>query len=344
MDPYENYEPPLRPEQDPQPADPLQPDTRPQRAVRSAAPQPAPARREAAPITSRDVVGHAALESTHAALQPPRRKRGCLSSRLLIFIIVALAAYFLTPLPNNLLIMGIDRTPDGSDIGRSDTMILVSTRPLEGRIEMLSIPRDLWVPIPGYGENRINAAHAFGEGAGVGGGPRLALETIRSSFRINVNHYLRIRLAGFPAVVDALGGVSITLDVPTAGLPAGTHHLDGTQALAFVRDRSGDDFFRMAHGQLFIVAVGKKMLNPLEWLHIPGALVALSDAVDTNLPMWLWPRYGFVFLRAIVFDSMHAVTLPREAVTPWVTSNGAQVLLPNWNLILPLLQEMFGIF
>lgn len=331
LDPYENYEPPPRDEPELPVLEPTQPH----------------APRSAAPITSRELAGAPPADRLRPAAgrppQAPNRRRGG-ALRALLLVVVALAAYLLTPLPNNLLILGIDRTPDGTDIGRSDTMILVSARPLAGRLEMLSIPRDLWVPIPGYGENRINAAHAFGEGAAAGGGPRLALDTLRANLGVNVSHYLRIRLAGFPAVVDALGGVNITLEAPAAGYPAGTHHLDGTQALAFVRDRSGDDFFRMAHGQIFVVAMGKKMLNPLEWLRIPGALIALNQAVDTNMPLWLWPRVGFVFLRAIVFDGLHAVTLPREAVTPWVTTGGAYVLLPNWDLILPVVREMFGLF
>jgi LCP family protein required for cell wall assembly len=310
MDPYETYEPPLRSPEVTQ------------------------------PITSRQLSGDT------RPLLPQRKPRrisgGC--ARAVIFAFIALAAYFFTPLPNNLLILGIDRTPEGTDLGRSDTIILVSARPLAGRMEMLSIPRDLWVPIPGYYESRINAAHAFGEGAAPGGGPQLALQTVRENFDVNVNRYLRIRLAGFADVIDALGGVDITLDAPASGYPAGTHHLDGTQALAFVRDRTGDDFFRMAHGQLFIVSMGKKMLNPLTWFRIPGALIALNRAVDTNLPFWLWPRVGFVFMRAILFDGFDTRTLPREAVTPWLTVEGAQVLLPNWDLIRPLVREMFGLF
>jgi LCP family protein required for cell wall assembly len=307
MDPYESYEPPLQVTQ---------------------------------PITSRELAGRTQV------MQPERKRRrisgGCV--RVLLLVAVVFGAYLFTPLRNNVLILGIDRTPDGSDVGRSDTMILLSANPLAGRIDMLSIPRDLWVPIPGYYESRINAAHAFGEASDTGSGPFVALQTVREDFDINVSHYIRIRLTGFADVIDALGGVDITLDSPQFIYPAGTHHLDGTQALAFVRDRTGDDFFRMVHGQTFIVAMGKKLLNPLTWLRIPGALIALNRAVDTNLPFWIWPRFAFVFTRAILFNGLDARSLPREMVTPWVTAEGAQVLLPNWDLILPYTRDMFGLF
>ncbi len=300
-----------------------------------------PKPQEKRPITSRELGG-----DTVPSLPRRKRGRGCSPgcARFLILAAVILAVYFFSPLRTNLLVLGIDRTPEGTDLGRSDTIILMSARPLTGQIDMLSIPRDLWVPIAGYGENRINAAHAFGESAQPGSGPRLALQTVTENFGVNVNYYLRIRLAGFADVIDALGGVEITLEQQAGSYPAGTYQLNGEQALAFVRDRTGDDFFRMAHGQLFIVAMSKKLINPLSWLRIPGALIALPNAVDTNLPIWLWPRFAFVFVRAILFDGFNARALPREAVIPWVTNGGAQVLLPNWDLILPFVREMFGLF
>jgi hypothetical protein len=100
----------------------------------------------------------------------------------------------------------------------------------------------------------------------------------------------------------------------------------------------------MAHGQIFITAMGRKMLNPITWLRIPGALIALNRAVDTDLPLWLWPRFALVFARALLLNGFDSHVLPREAVTPWLTDQGAQVLLPNWDLIFPTVREMFGVF
>jgi len=79
-------------------------------------------------------------------------------------------------------------------------------------------------------------------------------------------------------------------------------------------------------------------------LRMPGAVFAMLQTMDTNIPIWDWPRLSIALLRAILFDGIHAVTIPREAVTPWVTDAGAQVLLPNWDMILPMVRELFGLF
>ncbi len=293
---------------------------------------------ETRPITTRDLVGETQLSRP----KPTRRRWGC--SKLAIWIAVLLAAYFFAPFRTNVMLLGIDRAVEGTAIGRSDTMILLGIQPLSGQVNMLSIPRDLWVPIPGYGESRINSAHSWGEGAQAGGGPRLAAATVRENFGVNVTYYVRVRLEEFAAVIDALGGIDVSLEQAAADYPPGTHHLDGTQALAFVRNREGDDFFRQQNGQLFIVALGKQIINPLNWIRIPGAMIAMTQAVDTNIPVWSWPRLLFAMLRAVLFGGIDNVVLPREAVTPWVTADGAQVLLPNWDLILPVVRELFGIF
>ena len=288
-------------------------------------------------ITTRDLVG----ETQPSPPKPIRRRWGC--SKQAIWIAVLMAAYFFAPIRTNVLLLGIDRAVEGTAIGRSDTMILLGIQPLSGQVNMLSIPRDLWVPIPGFGESRINSAHSWGEGEQAGGGPRLAAAAVRENFGVNVTYYLRVRLEEFAAVIDALGGIDITLEREAAGYSAGTQHLDGAQALAFVRNREGDDFFRQQHQQLFILALGKKIINPTNWIRIPGALVELAKALDTNIPVWSWPRLFFGMLRAVLFGGFDNVVLPREAVTPWVTADGAQVLLPNWDAILPIVRDLFGI-
>jgi LCP family protein required for cell wall assembly len=291
------------------------------------------------PITTRDLVAETQPASLPKLRQQPR---GC--TRPVILLAVVLAVYFFAPFNPTILVLGIDRAPQGTAVGRSDTIILSEVQPLTGSVEMLSIPRDLWVPIPGYGESRINAAHAFGEAAQTGSGPLLALQTVRENFGVNVNHYLRIRLEGFASVIDSLGGIQIFLPTATGAYSAGRYEMNGEEALAFVRDRTGDDFFRMQHGQIFIVAMGKKMLNPLSWVRIPGAMLALVQAMDTNVPVWDLPRIGVAVLRAVIFSGFDTRSIPREATTSWVTENGAQVLLPNWDLIGPLVREMFGFF
>ena len=128
----------------------------------------------------------------------------------------------------------------------------------------------------------------------------------------------------------------------SAGLPAGDHHLSGEQALVFVRDRQGsDDFFRMQQAQFFIAQLIEQIIKPGSWPRIPAVMVALNDSVDTNLPVWVWPRLGFALLRAGP-GGIDSYILNRDYVSSTVTSEGAQVLIPQWSLINLLVNEIFS--
>jgi LCP family protein required for cell wall assembly len=281
-------------------------------------------------------------------MRPKRRRSGCsltgcgLILLILIPIIAILALYLLAPLTTNVLVLGIDYTDPWNYVARTDTIMFLSVNPLKPKVAMLSIPRDLWVSIPGFGENRINTAHFFAEAQEAGSGPQKAMETVRQNFGLGVGYYLRIRFEGFKEVINAMGGVDIDLKEPMAGYPAGRHHLTGNKALAFARSRMGsDDFFRMQQGQIIIKSALRQMLNPLKWPRIPAVTLALLRSVDTNLPSWQYPRLGLALLRAGP-DGIDNRTIQREMVTPYTTDQGANVLLPDWNQINPLLTEMFG--
>lgn len=283
-----------------------------------------------------------------AWMRPKRRRSGCSRfgcSLLLLpglFLIFILAFYFLAPLTTNTLILGIDYVEPWSWAARTDTIIFLSVNPLKPKVTMLSIPRDLWVTIPGIGDNRINTAHFFAEVQQPGTGPLKALETVRENFGLRAGYYVRVRFDGFKEVINAMGGIDIDLQEPMAGYPPGRHHLTGNKALAFARSRLGsDDFYRMQQGQIVIKSAMRKMLNPQNWTRIPAVTLAMLRSIDTNLPVWQYPRLGLALLRAGP-DRMDSRTIQREMVTPYTTDQGANVLIPDWSKINPLLIEMFG--
>ena len=258
------------------------------------------------------------------------------------FLGLACAIYFFAPGRYNILLLGIDRTPEKSNVGRTDTMILTTIVPIEPYVGLLSIPRDLWVNIPGVGENRINTAHFFAEAGQTGSGPAAAMQTVHQNFGEEVDYYIRIKFDGFRDIIDALGGVDINLTEPTAGYEPGKYLLNGEKALAFARNRTGtDDFFRMQQGQQILKATLNQIRSPLNWYRLPAVTVALIRSVDWNVPFWLWPRLGLALLR-VGPGGIDGRTITREMVTPTTTDQGASVLIPNWEKINPLLVEMFG--
>jgi LCP family protein required for cell wall assembly len=221
-------------------------------------------------------------------------------------------------------------------------MILTTFMPQTPYVGMLSIPRDLWVNIPNFGDDRINTAHFYAEASQPGTGPAAAKETVRQNFGVNVDYYMRVRFDGIRNIVDAMGGLDVELPRDMSGYTAGTHHLDGQQALVLVRDRAGsDDLYRTERAQIFIKSMFNQLLRPTIWPRLPAVLFAITQSVDTDVPSWQWPRLLIAVLRVGV-NSIDGRTITHEMVTPFVTSGGAQVLLPNWELINPVLMDVFG--
>jgi len=269
---------------------------------------------------------------------------GCGCAPLLGFIIafaLILAVYLFAPMRTNMIFLGIDYAPEGSYVARSDTIMLAMIEPLEPYVVLLSIPRDLWVNIPGVGEDRINTAHFFAEANSPGSGPQALRETIMANFGIEMPYYVRIRFEGVRRIVNSMGGVEIELTEAMAGYPAGVHHLTGNKALAFARHRmGGDDFIRMEQGHILLSSIIKQSLKPKNWLRLPGVVITAVQVIDTNLPWWQWPRLGLAVLRAGP-DGIDRNIIGREMATPFLTSQGADVLLPDWPQINQVVDRIF---
>ena len=110
----------------------------------------------------------------------------------------------------------------------------------------------------------------------------------------------------------------------------------------FIRDRSAsDDFSRMQRTQILIAALTAKALQPTGWPALPQLAHSSLTLLDTNIPFWQWPRLSVALVRSL-FTGVDGQAIGRDLVTPFQTSAGAQVLAPNWDLINPLLKDMFG--
>lgn len=285
---------------------------------------------------------HVSETQLHLPARPSPRRLPIPAVLFGLILGLGAAVYLFAPVRTNVLLLGVDRRPDESAASRSDTLILVTVIPSQPYVGMLSIPRDLWVSIPGFGPNRINAAYFLAEAEQPGSGARAAMDTVRSNFGVDVHGFASLEFTGIVSFVDALGGVDIDLANATGGYSEGLHHLDGTEALAFARDRKGsDDFFRMERGQILVRSILRKLVRPTSWLRWPGAWTALLTSVRTDLPVWEWPRLAVALVRA-GSDGIDGRVIGRDMAVGFTTPAGAQVLSPDWSRINPVLLEMFG--
>jgi LCP family protein required for cell wall assembly len=262
---------------------------------------------------------------------------------LFIFAVISsFGLYFALPGDTSILILGIDGGLGRGDLGRTDTIILSTFKPLPAYVGMLSIPRDLWVPIAGVGENRINTAYFFAEAQNIGDGPQATIDVINDNFHVAADYYIIVRMDGLINLIDALGGIDVFIKTPTGGLDEGYHHLDGAGVLKFVRSRAGaDDFSRMEQGQIIIKALLQRVSEPDTWLQIQEIFEASRSIVGFRLPVWQIPRLAMIYL-FVGQENIDARSINREMVDPFTTNQGAQVLAPNWEKINVVIDEMFG--
>ncbi|MDO5042623.1 MAG: LCP family protein [Slackia sp.] len=196
--------------------------------------------------------------------------------------------------PFYILLMGVDKSQQRSESAeyngdnfRSDSMILARVDPKDKKMTLISIVRDTYVEIDGYGRNKINAAHALG-------GPALTVKTVSEFAGVPIAHYAEIDFDGFKAAVDALGGIDVNVpmeidDVDAGGyVPAGEQTLNGDQALILCRARhaydeiGAGDFYRAANQRMVMGAVAKKLLSA-DVGTIASTVTSLCDYIDTDM-------------------------------------------------------------
>jgi len=307
----------------------------------------------------------------HPTAPPPpatrRRRRSCLFPLFLALILLLLVAATLAAggyalwqwaatLPRtNILILGLDRRPEQGYVVRSDTLILATVYPPGPRIALLSIPRDLYVEIPDYGTSRINSAHFWGEDEAEGGGPALTMQTVAQNLGVAVHHYVRVDFDAFRATVDGVGGIDVVVEEPIVDntyptddystirieIPAGPQHMDGEMALRYARSRHGSsDFDRASRQQQILIALARRLLEPEVWPDLPAIYHVVMDNVDSDITAWELLLLAPTLYR-VGPDGIEHHVVGREMTEPWTTPTGGAVLLPRWEAINPLVQELF---
>jgi LCP family protein required for cell wall assembly len=268
------------------------------------------------------------------------------------------------PQQMTIALLGMDtRGAQTSFLARTDAITLLNVNFANPAAAMLSVPRDLYVPLPNLGsvgidQDRINTAYLFGEIYGVpGGGPAEFRQTVEQNLGIRVDRYAAVNFGALKATVDALGGIDI--NVPTAiydpefpadegdgtivlDIPAGPQHMDGAMALRYARTRhQDDDYHRIKRQQMVLLAIRDKLVNPQVIPQIPALMAAMQGLGRTDLSpaeiaalACIGPRIDSAAIQALAIDG--------TMVMPWTTPSGANVSIPSRDRIAPVVQQFLG--
>lgn len=258
----------------------------------------------------------------------------------------------------NFLLIGSDRRPGGSF--RTDTMVIAMLRPRDGQVSLISIPRDLWVYIPQWGNQRINTAYQHGELYGYpGGGPGLLKDTVQYNLGVRIDHTAMVEFDGFRHILDTLGGIDVPVACPytdwrlidpgydpeieanwwlyTVG--PGVVHMDGDLALWYARSRmKSSDFDRGRRQQEVLRAIYARVLQTGTISRLPALYNDLMRIVETDLTLTEMLQLA-LYAPKLTNADFRSYYIRPPLVTSWITPEGAYVLLPNEGPLSQMLQE-----
>jgi LCP family protein required for cell wall assembly len=257
----------------------------------------------------------------------------------------------------NIVVLGSDQRPDWSE-WHTDAVHLVSIQTDQAVVSVLSIPRDLYVYIPGISMSRVNFADYYGEVYGYsGGGPGLVRDTLLYNLGIRVDHYVRTNFDGLIGIVDTLGGVDIPVhcsledhwpypdengEYPLLTLEPGIHHMDGETALWYARSRMTTSVFsRERRQQQVLQAIWRKLRSEGQYSQIPTLWQQVQGMVATDMDL-----DDIVAVAGVAFlmqdQNVRFYRIDYDMVSPFTTARGGYVFLPNWEGIQPVVSEVLA--
>lgn len=259
-----------------------------------------------------------------------------------------------------MLIMGLDYRDwiSGNDASRTDTLILITIDPVTKTAGILSVPRDLWVNVPGFAPAKINTAYYYGVAFNVpGGGPGLAIKTVEATIGVPIDYYAQVDFGAFERFIELIHGVKINVkepirvdtlgnDKPPIFLKPGIQTLPGDLALAYARTRNvdGGDFARSERQQQVILAIRDRLLNPAIFSTLienaPELYNELSSGIDTNLPLSDAIKLAFLAIQVRDTDIVRGV-INEKYVTFGESPDGLAILIPVPDKIRLLRDEIF---
>ncbi|MPM01318.1 Transcriptional regulator LytR [bioreactor metagenome] len=229
----------------------------------------------------------------------------------------------------NILLIGQDRR-EGEPRERADSMILVSFNKKDGTVKLISFLRDLYVQIPGYSDNRLNASYAFG-------GMELLDKTIARNFGVQIGGNFEVDFDGFQQIIDIMGGIDVDLSKAEAKylnknfrwkLSEGSNHLSGEQALAYARIRKLDSDFRRTERQRKIVMQAMSDMLKLSTAEKLGLLDSILPYLTTDLTKAEILGYAMTVLQAGV-NGTESYSIPAEGTYRFASIRGMSVIVPD---------------